>query len=88
MMLLVGMPGGTIVAQKHNPAVPADVLRNIYDWMEQGATFEDVIDRLRPRTVPSGYTYSNWKSGMVDINFFLVRVLQDLRCIFNGLAGC
>ena len=44
-----------------------DTLIEIYGWMEHGATLSDVIDRLRPRTVPSGYTYSMWKLGKITV---------------------
>lgn len=33
--------------------------------MNQGASFEDVVDRLRPRTVPLGYLFHTWKPGII-----------------------
>ena len=44
-----------VVAEKHNPAIPVDVITQIALWMNQGATIVDVVDRLRPQTVPPGY---------------------------------
>lgn len=63
-------PDGTIVLKRDNPVVPSAVLNDVYLWMSQGATFEDVVDRLRPRTVSRGYTYSCWKPGTVAIQLW------------------
>lgn len=57
------LPNGSIVAERHNPAVPNAVLRQIWEWKLQGATPEDVIDRLRSRTVPPGYVPHAWSPG-------------------------
>ena len=61
-----------MVAEKPNPAVPLDVLQSIYLWLSHDVTFDDIIDRLRPRTVPSGYTYSNWKTGTYNYNSIML----------------
>ena len=55
---------GTITAECENPAVPQSLLLEIWRWMNQGASFEDAVERLRPRTVPPGYSFHTWKSGM------------------------
>ena len=59
----VVLPDGNIGAEHHNPAVPSDVLKEIWEWKQQGATLEDVIDRLRSRTVPPGYEPHPWTHG-------------------------
>lgn len=43
------------MAEYANPAVPYCVLQEISGWLDHGATLEDAIDHLRPRTVPSGH---------------------------------
>lgn len=47
--------------------------------MKQSASFEDVIDRLRPHTVPSGYTYSTWKPGMFTAYVYVLRSPIDVH---------
>ena len=43
---------------------PEGVLVEISQWCAQGIEWSDVIARLRPQTVPSGYAFSSWKPGM------------------------
>lgn len=44
--------------------IPIATLNEIWGWrMNLHLTMEDVVDRLRGRTVPNGYTYHNWKQG-------------------------
>ena len=62
-LFTVVLPNGTVVAQKHNPAVPLAVLEEIVRWKEEGATMNDAIDRLRLRCVPPGYTPHPWTPG-------------------------
>ena len=54
---------GTIVAKESNPAVHDDLLEEIWKWKADGLSEDDVIDRLRCRTVPSGYALSPWVKG-------------------------
>ena len=43
---------------------PEGVLVKISQWCAQGIEWSDVIVRLRPQTVPSGYAFSSWKPSM------------------------
>ena len=52
-----------MAAKHHNPAVPLAVLREIVEWKQGGATMDDVVARLRLRTVPHGHTTHTWTSG-------------------------
>ena len=54
---------GNIRAEVPNPAVDIDLLREILSWTKGGASCDGVIERLRIRTVPSGYAYHNWIDG-------------------------
>ena len=56
---------GRVVARVRNPAVNSDLLREVYQWNEEGATIDDVIERLRLRTVPPKYvgTIHTWIDG-------------------------
>ena len=44
----------------------ATLLQQIHGWIEAGATEDDVIDRLRLQTVPTGYTIHTWIEGLCD----------------------
>lgn len=44
-------------------SVSEDLLHEIFALQELGISFTDVVDRLRPRTVPPGYPYHNWNPG-------------------------
>lgn len=54
---------GVVIAEVPNPAVSADILKDVLLWKVAGATFDDIIVRLRQRTVPSGYTYHTRVQG-------------------------
>ena len=55
---------GRLVAQSPNPAI-SSLLAEIWKWMNKKASLEDVVVRLRPRTVPNGYEYHTWKAGTI-----------------------
>ncbi len=54
---------------KHSP-VDETTLREIAAWMEEGCTMNDLVARLRPKTVPPGYSTTEWKKGL----FFQIHV--------------
>ena len=62
---------GTIVAEIPNPAVPKKLLEELWHWKQNGVSIEDSIDRIRPRTVPTGYSFSNWRPGMHSNNLLI-----------------
>ena len=55
-----------VVARVRNPAVNSELLQEVYKRNMEGATMDDVIERLRLRTVPSKYTRSihSWTDGI------------------------
>ena len=55
-----------VVARVRNPAVNSELLQEVYKWNMEGTTMDDVIERLRLRTVPSKYTGSihSWTDGI------------------------
>ena len=63
MFATVKLPDGTVIAELDNPAVPQCILNEIQGWKEQGVSIQDIVQRLRPRTVPSGYVFHNWRAG-------------------------
>ena len=64
LLYLIGqLPDGSIQAKDANSIVPESVLHLIWLLRKQGISFQDIVQRLRPRTVPSGYAYHNWIPG-------------------------
>ena len=55
---------GTVTAIHPDPAVPKEMLGEIAGWKRSGLTDDDVIDRLRVRTVPAGYPIHPWSPGI------------------------
>lgn len=51
-----------IVAKRFNPAL-SKTIKEVWAWKEQDISEDDVIDRLRARTVPSGYPTHPWRKG-------------------------
>lgn len=47
------------------PFVSNDLLREIQCWKNTGATNDDILDRLRLRCVPTGYSPKPWSQGML-----------------------
>ena len=63
---LMLVSGTQLAAEKHNPAVPPVLLCEI--WLLKtvaSLSWDDIISRLRQRTVPAGYSIHAWKSGIV-----------------------
>lgn len=67
-------PDGSVTANLPNPAVPVDTLKEILQWRNGGAEEDDIIDRLRTRTVPEGYTPHPWSPGTVKSVY--IRILS------------
>ena len=59
------MPDGTVVASEPNSAttVPSALLKDILLWKLEGCSNDDVVARLRQRTVPKGYQFHPWIAG-------------------------
>lgn len=62
--IIAEKPNGDVCAEKPNPAVSNTILKEIYQLRECNISMDNIIDRLRTRTVPSGYTYHTWKKGV------------------------
>ena len=65
----------SICAEAKNPAVSLSHIKEIHSSLKSGATFKEVISRLRLKCVPAGYTPTPWKHGLsliVQIVFFTV----------------
>ena len=63
-----GNCNGVMVAEQPNPIVPQEVLREVWHFKRvEGLSDADVIDRLRTRTVPTGYPIHNWRKGTVNV---------------------
>ena len=71
---------GRIIARVVNPAVSSALLQDVDQWNKEGATIDDVIERLRLRTAPSEYvgTIHTWIEGMTvfKLTMFTVSCTQ------------
>ena len=54
-----------VVANNLHPCVNKDLLTEILKLKRQDFEWKDILSRLRPQTVPSGYTYHPRKTGMI-----------------------
>ena len=54
---------GVLKANKESNIVPQHMLLEIILWRAEGAGDEDVIARLKQRTVPNGYAIHTWQPG-------------------------
>ena len=64
LILQLGNADGVVTARVHNDAVHTDLLNQIHGWITAGAKQDDVIERLRLKTVPTGYNVHTWIQGM------------------------
>ena len=60
---------GKVTAKVKNPAVTEEVLKSVYSWMMEGTIREDIIIRLRQKTVPSGNSYHYWSQGQLQYRY-------------------
>ena len=57
-----------------------ELLAEISQWLRQGVQWSDIIQRLRPRTVPPGYIFTSWRPGKLSLTITLtITVLCNLR---------
>ena len=52
-----------MAADTPNDTVPQCILKDIHEWMLAGLSFDDAVERLRLKTVPSGYVPKPWIPG-------------------------
>ncbi len=64
-MVNAALSDDTIVATEPSSCVDASLLKEIHTWEKSGANFTDIVERLRHRCVPQGYTPTPWSSGTV-----------------------
>lgn len=53
-----------VVVEDPKSSIPQEVLHEISGILRDGVSMEDIIDRLRCWTVPSGYAFHTWREGM------------------------
>ena len=71
---------GLIISLQPTPSVSPALLCEIHSWREAGASEDDVVDWLRTRCVPTGYTPHLWNSGKC-VNTRKLIALLELLCI-------
>ena len=73
---------GTLTPVLPNNAVSLQLLAEIQKWYSEGANQDDVVERLRLRTVPPGYKIHNWIEGTytaVDCDYCTLVVVHRKR---------
>ena len=48
---------GQVVAKRAHPGVSGDLLTEVLNWKKQELDWKDILNRLRPQTVPPGYIH-------------------------------
>ena len=68
----------SIFADVPNPAVSSSLLWEVHEWKENGISEQDILSRLRCRTVPPGHVYTTWKPGMyyAHVHCIVIHVLS------------
>ena len=61
-LTFLGTSTGDVVGEEHNCVVPREVLCEVLLLKRNGMTMEDIVSRLRCRTVPSGYPIHSWRT--------------------------
>ena len=56
---------GSISAKCPDRAVSHSILKEIFEWKRSGVSMDDIVDRLRSRTVPSGNPIHPWILGLL-----------------------
>ena len=84
---------GTVQAKVPSPFISLDLLKEIVAMKRDGAGSEDVIDRLRLRCVPPGYTPMPWSQGalhscILNYIFSSLNVLQTCTTIVMLTYTC
>ena len=75
VLLAYHVAAGRIEAVEPNPAVPIRVLRDIKAAKDSGATDKELIQMIRVKTLPPGYTPQPWSSMCRLQSYFLVWTL-------------
>jgi len=65
MYIHVGDANEQLTARVPNSAVHADLLKQVHGWLESGVTNDNVVDRLRLKTVPADSTFHIWVEGTI-----------------------
>ena len=63
MNIFIGLPSGAIVAAQPTDFVNVALLKEIEAWKMEGCSDNDIVQRLRIRTVPRGYSPTSWIPG-------------------------
>ena len=64
-----------VTACARNDAVHSVLLNQIYGWVTAGATLDDVIERLRLKTVPTGYSIHNLTRDIYNLKFCIFEIV-------------
>ena len=57
---VIGSGDGVVKALRSNPALTSEQLEEILVWKDEGCTMNDIVTRLRQRTVPKDFNPHTW----------------------------
>ena len=72
---------GKIEAGLNNPVVPTSILQDVWRWKQGGATFEDVLHRLRLKCVPPNIVPKPWMPSQFPASSWYTFLLLILLMI-------
>lgn len=87
LFIFLGTSTGDVVGEEDNCVVPREVLCEVLLLKKNGVTMEDIVSRLRCRTVPSGYSLHCWRtlSGIYRYMYFsLPRLIVSVCLCLDG----
>lgn len=73
-------------ALRHNSVIPPEILMEVLQWKQSGIDDKDMVERLRLRTVPSGYTPCSW-SGKLSFTCMLSLFMEYVNGLDFSIKG-
>ena len=62
-LLALGNGDGVVQAIRSSPAISVEKLEEILTWKDEKCSMDDIVTRLRQRTVPIGYDFHTLHQG-------------------------
>ena len=66
---------GSVTAEQPNDAISEETLQMILDWKRSGLEMNNIIDRLRSKTIPPGYPIHPWCPGRIVWQVYMMWVI-------------
>ena len=76
-----GLTSRALVAEQPTDFVKEALLLKIEAWKMESCSTEDIIERLRQRTVPLGYVVTSWIPG--SYSCIIATCIHVCSCVYN-----